>query len=90
MSNEDLTDYRPGDEPVAVGTIVEYRGSDFEIVKHQKPRDRTPDPEVNYPDGVAYLVFPAGKPKKFGSGEWVAQVRRRSFRVKPEQTTGEK
>lgn len=82
MSNEDRTDYRLGDPPVPPGAIVEYRDRDYEVVEHGEPRSGTPEPEVNYPDGIAYLLFPAGKPKKFGSSEWVIQVRRRSFRVK--------
>jgi hypothetical protein len=82
MSNEDKTDYKPGDPPVSPGTIIEYRNQDYEIVDHQEPHPGTPDPEVNYPDGVAYLVHLAGVPKKFGSEGWVTGVRRRSFRVK--------
>lgn len=87
MSNEDHTDYQPGDFPVPIGTIVEYRGRDYEIIDHQKPRKGTPDPELNYPDGVAYVVHRADKPAKLDSPGWVVQVRRRSFRVKdvPEQ-----
>ncbi|MEU9405544.1 hypothetical protein AB0E08_07555 [Streptomyces sp. NPDC048281] len=80
MSNEHLTDYQPGDEPVAPGTVVVYRDRDYEVVDHG---DVKPDvPESEYPDGVSYLLFPAGQPKKFGSSEWVSGVRRRSFYVK--------
>jgi hypothetical protein len=82
MSNEDRTDYTPGDPPVPVGSIVEYRDGEYEVVAYQDPREGTPDPEVHYPDGVAYLVHIAGQPKKFGSEGWVSGVRRRSFRVK--------
>jgi hypothetical protein len=82
VSNEDKTDYRPGSAPVEPGTVVVYRDRDYEVVSHQDPKPGAPQPE--YPDGVAYLMFPAGEPKKFGSSEWVSNVRRRSFYVKQE------
>jgi hypothetical protein len=88
MSNEHLTDYQPGDAPLPVGTVVEYRGRAFDVTEHEAPREGTPDPEVNYPDGVAYVLWPVGVERKFGNrGQSFSQVRRRSLRVKPEEAS---
>lgn len=85
MSNEDKTDYQPGDGPVSVGAVVEYRDREFEVSEHQAPSADLSDAErtENYPDGVAYVLWPVGVPEKFGNrGQSVVRVRRRSFRVK--------
>jgi hypothetical protein len=85
VSNEDQTDYQPGDPPVEPGTTVVYRGREYEVVEHQEPRPSVPQPEVNYPDGVAYVLWPVGVEKKFGNRDQsMVQVRRRSFRVRQE------
>jgi hypothetical protein len=85
MSNEDKTDYQPGDAPVAPGTTVVYRDRDYEVVEHQESRPDVPEPEANYPDGVAYVLWPVGVQKKFGNRDQsMVQVRRRSFYVKAE------
>jgi hypothetical protein len=81
MSNEDQTDYTPGDTPVPVGAIVRYRDAEYKVMQHGEPRPGTPDPEENYPDGVAYTVHRSNEPVKFNSSGWVTGVRRRSFRV---------
>lgn len=85
MSNEDQTDYQPGDAPVPVDSTVEYEGRDWKVFQHQSPRKSVPEPEVNYPDGVAYALWPVDVPLGLDNGSQMrTQVRRRSFRVKPE------
>jgi hypothetical protein len=73
-------------DPIPVGTLVDYHGSHqhgrYTVTGHQEPRPGVPDPEVNYPDGVAYVIWPEGLPVKFGNRKRsVAQVRRRSLTV---------
>ncbi|MFD7835652.1 hypothetical protein [Streptomyces sp. NPDC059761] len=90
MSNEAWTDFKPGDAPVPVGVVVEFRGRDYEVEEHITPRPSTPDPKENYPDGVAYVLWPVGVAKKFGNRDQsVVQVRRTSFRVKTVDQTKE-
>jgi len=68
-------------EPIPVGTVVDYRGTHghgrYVITGHQEPRPGVEDRKVNYPDGVAYEIWPEGMPQKFGNREHVIiQVRR--------------
>jgi hypothetical protein len=70
--------------PIPVGTVVEYHGSHghgrYVITDHDKPRPGVPDPEVNYPDGVAYVIWPEGMEIAFRNREHsVVQVRRQSL-----------
>ena len=70
--------------PIPIGTIVDYHGSHthgrYVVTGHENPRAGVPDPEVNYPDGVAYQIWPEGVPHKFGLRHLaVYQVRRASF-----------
>lgn len=97
--SEFSTDYSPGDEPVSVGTLVEYKGTAgipggvFQIVFTEDPQNHPhssgfPVPvREAYPDGKAYLLFRDKCPKKMGnrSGNEVQWVRRTSFRVVEEE-----
>lgn len=72
--------------PIPVGTVVDYHGSHqqgrYVVTEHQAPRPGTPDPEVNYPDGVAYVIWPEGVEVAFRHRDRaVAQVRRQSLTV---------
>jgi hypothetical protein len=57
-------------EPYPAGTIVDYHGSHshgrYVVTGHEVPRDGTPDPDVHYPDGVAYVIWREGVLRKFG------------------------
>lgn len=71
--------------PLPVGTIVDYTGSfahgRYVITGHGIPRADVPNPETNYPDGVAYEIWPEGLPYKFGLRKMlVFQVRRTSIK----------
>lgn len=78
-------------EPIPVGTVVDYHGScthgRYVITTHEQPRPGIPDPDVHYPDGVAYVIWDAKIPphlRRFGMREWaVHQVRRTSLTVVP-------
>lgn len=75
--------------PLPVNTVVTYHGfhSDgsgqhYVITQHEAPRAGVPDPQVNYPDGVAYVIWPEGMLRKFGNRMYaVYQVRRQSLTV---------
>ncbi|MBD3004679.1 hypothetical protein [Streptomyces sp. 5-10] len=87
------TDYTPGDEPVPVGTVVDYANREGPqwIAGHDDPENRLkkwppPPPGFNleeaYPDGVAYRLLPVGMPDKMGNRHYAtAWVRRTSFRI---------
>ncbi|MFE2934926.1 hypothetical protein [Streptomyces sp. NPDC059278] len=83
-------DYTPGDAPVPVGAVVQYFGRSqrpglYTVTEHHAPAPAAPDPEVHYPDGVAYGLWPLGVPEGFGNRDRaVCQVRRRSFVVAPQ------
>lgn len=71
-------------EPYPAGTVVDYRGSHshgrYVVTGHEKPRDGIPDPEVQYPDGVAYVIWKEGVLRRFGNRMYsVYQVRRGSI-----------
>jgi hypothetical protein len=73
-----------GSTPLTVGTVVDYHGSHkhgrYVITGHEAPRPDVPEPAVNYPDGVAYIIWPEGMPQKFGlRHHMVSQVRRQSL-----------
>lgn len=90
-----VTDYTAGDEPVPVGTIIEYFGShahgEYEVTALKDPfthpflRDMSSDElRTAYPDGVAYDIWRVGVSRKFGNRHHsVGFVRRTSFRIKP-------
>jgi hypothetical protein len=70
--------------PYPVGTVVDYHGSHehgrYVITAHEAPRSGVPDPEVNYPDGVAYVIWREGVLRKWGNRHHsVSQVRRQSI-----------
>lgn len=85
------TDYKPGDEPVPVGTLVFYQGSlkpgVYEVILHVPASDRPAPPppltrEEVYPDGVAYSLWPVGVANKRGNGHLgINAARRTSFRI---------
>lgn len=95
------TDYQAGDEPVPVGTTVEYFGSGpnglYTVHEHRDPNEHpdisliippgTPEREMEeyYPDGVAYHLWPKGQPKKLDVAS-MRWVRRTSFRVADPQS----
>jgi len=74
-------------EPYPVGSAVEYHGSHhrslhgrYVITGHEVPREGIPEPELNYPDGVAYVIWREGVLRKFGNRHHcVSQVRRQSL-----------
>ena len=84
-------------EPLPVGTIVTYHGSvreywgEYEVDRVVDAREHRPDllarkgeafMDENYPDGVAYSLWPIGVAKKFGNRELsLNSVRRGSFTV---------
>ena len=73
-------------EPIPVGTLVDYHGSGphgrYVITQHEPVRAGVPDPDVHYPDGVGYVIWPEGMPQKFGLREhMISQVRRASLTV---------
>ena len=78
-----------GMTPIPVGTIVDYHGScthgRYVITAHQQPPYGIP--EVNYPDGVAYVIWDIKVPprlRKMGNGQYsVHRVRRQSLTVVP-------
>ena len=75
--------------PYPVGTIVTYHGSHSRdpsrhwiIRGHAEPRDGLKDYAVNYPDGVAYMIWPVDVMYKFGNRCYsVVQVRRISLKI---------
>lgn len=74
--------------PYPVGTTVDYHGSHahgrYVITEHEEPRAGVPDPEVNYPDGVAYVIWREGVEVRFGNRAYsVYQVRRGSITPTP-------
>jgi hypothetical protein len=80
-----VTDYTPGDAPVLVGTVVRYGQRKiqtlYRITEILEPYP-CPDQEIHYPDGVAYALWPAGVPHKFGNRHLsVYNVRRTSFTI---------
>ena len=85
------TDYIPGDNPIPIGTTVDYFGSQangrYVITGHTSPADhpRYAQQAVDadaYPDGTAYDLWPEGMPHKFGLRDHAVYfVRRTSFRV---------
>lgn len=92
MNSRPETDYTPGDDPVPMGTLVEYFGSQgrgrYKIVEVHDPGDHPyrmyhdGDTDAYYPDGVAYDIWPVGVPHKFGNrDQGVYFVRRSSFRI---------
>lgn len=78
-------------DPIPVGSVVFYCGSHspdwdrrYVVTAHEKPREGISDPEVNYPDGVAYTIWPEGMPRKFGLREhMISQVRGQSLELAP-------
>lgn len=90
---EDLvkrTDYVRGEEPVPVGSIVNYFGScthgEYTVISHAEPENTArvldEDMPTYFPDGVAYELWPTGVPRRFGNRDkLVRNVRRLSFRV---------
>jgi hypothetical protein len=90
---EKTTDYTPGDDPVPVGTWVDYfdRAEPQWIAAHDDPKDRLTrhpplpadvNPEEAHPDGVAYYLLPVGMPNKLAAQKYARQfVRRTSFRI---------
>jgi hypothetical protein len=92
MTTDKTTDYAEGDDPVPVGTTVEYFGSlspgRYTVTAHTEPTAHPFQPqealEGAYPDGVAYELWPVGVPHKLGNIHLSANfVRRTSFRVDP-------
>lgn len=72
------------DKPYEIGSVVDYHGSHahgrYVITAHEAPREGIPDPELNYPDGVAYVIWREGVSRKFGNRQYsVSQVRRQSL-----------
>ena len=101
MTSERTTDYTPGDEPLTVGTVVQYTGSHahgrYEITDvhddlTKYPRARLPLSAAflaAYPDGHAYDLWPVGVERRFGNRDRaVYWVRRTSLAVvsRPEPT----
>lgn len=93
--SDQVSDYQPGDEPVAVGTVVRYFGSWadssaplYEITDQAAPGDNpnlrgAEEPvEELYPDGTAYHLWLMGKSRRFGNRQFAVYfVRRTSFSV---------
>lgn len=83
----DVTDYTPGDDPVSIGTTVQYRGGYYEVDAHQDPEANPRPPHYPplaeaYPDGVAYSLWPANMTKRPDNRDFVAAfVRRTVFRI---------
>jgi hypothetical protein len=74
--------------PIPVGTVVGYHGSHrhgrYVITALEAVRPGVPDPEINYPDGVAYTIWPEGMLQKFGNRDhMIFQVRRTSLTESP-------
>lgn len=70
--------------PIPIGAVVDYHGSHahgrYVITAHEEPREGVPEPEVNYPDGVAYVIWKEGVLRKFGNRmHMISQVRRGSL-----------
>lgn len=90
------TDYTPEDEPVPVGTIVDYFGSlghgRYEITRRHTPIGHDAGSEGCYPDGYAYVIWRVGVLRKIGNGAGNSahNVRRTSFRIieEPKGVTG--
>jgi hypothetical protein len=96
---EKVTDYTPGDDPVPVGTVVDYFGSLahglYEITEHRSaeeyPKHLSVDADlfVPYPDGIGYRLWPLDMPKKMGNEPYsVNFARRTSFRRLHEEQKG--
>lgn len=78
------TDYTPGDPPVPKGRYVKYHEGLWRIVDRMVIPQGCPDPEVNYPDGVAYVLLPADVLDKMDNRHLSRLfVRRTSFQVVP-------
>lgn len=86
------TDYTSGDDPVEVGTLVDYFASQghgrYRVTDVHDPGDHpyrmyhSGNMAAYYPDGVAYDIWPVGVPRKFGNRDQGAYyVRRTSFRI---------
>jgi len=90
------TDYQDGDFPVPVGATVDYENGPYVVEGWHKDFENHPlvldgklsteEVELDYPDGVTYMLFPADIPKelrnKMGMRHYrVDWVRRTSFRV---------
>ncbi|TKK84649.1 hypothetical protein FDA94_28890 [Herbidospora galbida] len=87
------TDYKPGDEPIPIGSVVEYFGSPspgrYRVDDHADPAKhpfpqvfRETDMDKAYPDRTAYHLWPVGVPHKIGNRHRsVSWVRRTSFTV---------
>lgn len=78
--------------PIPVGTVVDYHGSHrhgrYVITRLEAVRAGVPDPDLNYPDGVAYTIWPEGMLQKFGLREhMITQVRRTSLTEVPTTET---
>lgn len=83
-------DYTPGDEPLPVGTVVDYFGSHahgrYEITATASGMNV----QMIYPDGKMYDLWPAGVPRKFGLRHLaVYNVRRTSLRIVKEENDDE-
>lgn len=81
------TDYRDGEAPVPVGSLVDYKGGRYSVVEHRSPGNHPNPPKeppltVAYPDGTAYFLWPVGVPQKMGNS-YLSRVfvRRTSFEV---------
>lgn len=88
-----MTDYKPGDSPVPVGTVVCYKYQDeagtYTVLEHddpaQHPYHSVIDAET-YPDGVGYYLWPSNAPRKFGNRHLaIGWVRRTSFTIVEER-----
>jgi hypothetical protein len=82
-----MHDYKPGDERVPVGTVVNYFGSRrhgrYWIARHmepQRPAGYTGPLDGPFPDGTAYVLIPEGLPDKMDVPS-VINIRRTSFAV---------
>lgn len=70
--------------PIPLNTVVMYHDRRYVVTAYDTPPPHLPDPEVNYPDGVAYVIWPEGMLRKFGNRAYsFVQVRRRSLTVIP-------
>jgi len=78
-------------EPIPVGTVVNYTGSHthgrYIVHAHQDPAEVFPASQLElvkdrHPDGVCYVLWPEGLPRKFGYRDRVvSRVKRASLEV---------
>lgn len=78
-------------EPIPVGAIVDYHGSQqhgrYKVIGHRDPYELFPGESAKtldeaYPDGVAYEIWVEGVLVKFGNRDYsVHRVRRKSLTV---------